>query len=137
MWFELEFIINELYIVSILLKNMHLQVLVFTLSSGTRWFQKGKFVYWFELCCLHKLIAQGSIFIRFLGLIKLQVNVKFRRLFTSMLIFLFFKVAISDNLALFILFFSFFFFRLSLQYHPDKNKAKGAQEKFSQINNGI
>ncbi|KAG4925281.1 hypothetical protein JHK87_050821 [Glycine soja] len=27
------------------------------------------------------------------------------------------------------------FHKLSLQYHPDKNKAKGAQEKFSQINN--
>ncbi|KAK7395086.1 hypothetical protein VNO78_15628 [Psophocarpus tetragonolobus] len=27
------------------------------------------------------------------------------------------------------------FHKLSLQYHPDKNKSKGAQEKFSQINN--
>ncbi|XP_061366414.1 dnaJ protein ERDJ3A [Gastrolobium bilobum] len=27
------------------------------------------------------------------------------------------------------------FHKLSLQYHPDKNKAKGAQEKFAQINN--
>ncbi|KAL2330714.1 hypothetical protein Fmac_018295 [Flemingia macrophylla] len=27
------------------------------------------------------------------------------------------------------------FHKLSLQYHPDKNKAKSAQEKFSQINN--
>ncbi|KAF3331785.1 dnaJ protein ERDJ3A [Carex littledalei] len=27
------------------------------------------------------------------------------------------------------------FHKLSLQYHPDKNKAKGAQEKFSEINN--
>ncbi|XP_028764492.1 dnaJ protein ERDJ3A-like [Neltuma alba] len=27
------------------------------------------------------------------------------------------------------------FHKLSLQYHPDKNKNKGAQEKFSQINN--
>lgn len=27
-------------------------------------------------------------------------------------------------------------FRLSLKYHPDKNKNKGAQEKFSEINNG-
>lgn len=27
-------------------------------------------------------------------------------------------------------------FRLSLQYHPDKNKNKGAQEKFAEINNG-
>ena len=27
--------------------------------------------------------------------------------------------------------------RLSLQYHPDKNKSKGAQEKFAEINNGI
>lgn len=26
--------------------------------------------------------------------------------------------------------------RLSLQYHPDKNKNKGAQEKFAEINNG-
>ena len=32
---------------------------------------------------------------------------------------------------------SFFFCRLSLQYHPDKNKNKGAQEKFAEINNGI
>lgn len=29
------------------------------------------------------------------------------------------------------------FCRLSLQYHPDKNKNKGAQEKFAEINNGI
>lgn len=29
-----------------------------------------------------------------------------------------------------------FFFRLSLQYHPDKNKNKGAQSKFEEINNG-
>ncbi|KAL7227525.1 hypothetical protein ACSBR1_022390 [Camellia fascicularis] len=28
-----------------------------------------------------------------------------------------------------------FFCRLSLQYHPDKNKNKGAQEKFAEINN--
>lgn len=28
------------------------------------------------------------------------------------------------------------FCRLSLQYHPDKNKNKGAQEKFAEINNG-
>ncbi|KAL6987851.1 hypothetical protein U1Q18_013597 [Sarracenia purpurea var. burkii] len=28
-----------------------------------------------------------------------------------------------------------FFCRLSLQYHPDKNKSKGAQEKFAEINN--
>lgn len=28
------------------------------------------------------------------------------------------------------------FYRLSLQYHPDKNKNKGAQEKFAEINNG-
>lgn len=28
------------------------------------------------------------------------------------------------------------FIRLSLQYHPDKNKNKGAQEKFAEINNG-
>ncbi|KAK6943160.1 DnaJ domain [Dillenia turbinata] len=27
------------------------------------------------------------------------------------------------------------FHKLSLQYHPDKNKAKGAQEKFAEINN--
>lgn len=27
--------------------------------------------------------------------------------------------------------------RLSLQYHPDKNKSNGAQEKFAEINNGI
>lgn len=27
--------------------------------------------------------------------------------------------------------------RLSLQYHPDKNKTKGAQEKFAEINDGI
>ncbi|KAK5804379.1 DnaJ subfamily C member 16 [Gossypium arboreum] len=27
------------------------------------------------------------------------------------------------------------FHKLSLQYHPDKNKSKGAQEKFSEINN--
>jgi hypothetical protein len=27
--------------------------------------------------------------------------------------------------------------RLSLQYHPDKNKNKGAQEKFAEINNGM
>lgn len=26
--------------------------------------------------------------------------------------------------------------RLSLQYHPDKNKNKAAQEKFAEINNG-
>jgi curved DNA-binding protein CbpA len=26
--------------------------------------------------------------------------------------------------------------RLSLKYHPDKNKGKGAQEKFEEINNG-
>lgn len=26
--------------------------------------------------------------------------------------------------------------RLSLKYHPDKNKNKGAQEKFAEINNG-
>lgn len=26
--------------------------------------------------------------------------------------------------------------RLSLKYHPDKNKSKGAQEKFAEINNG-
>lgn len=26
--------------------------------------------------------------------------------------------------------------RLSLQYHPDKNKDKGAQQKFAEINNG-
>ncbi|KAF8394892.1 hypothetical protein HHK36_018830 [Tetracentron sinense] len=29
------------------------------------------------------------------------------------------------------------FHKLSLQYHPDKNKNKGAQEKFAEINNGI
>lgn len=29
------------------------------------------------------------------------------------------------------------FGRLSLQYHPDKNKQKGAQQKFEEINNGI
>lgn len=29
------------------------------------------------------------------------------------------------------------FSRLSLQYHPDKNKNKGAQEKFAEINNGM
>ncbi|KAF7143302.1 hypothetical protein RHSIM_Rhsim05G0219200 [Rhododendron simsii] len=28
------------------------------------------------------------------------------------------------------------FHKLSLQYHPDKNKNKGAQEKFAEINNG-
>jgi len=27
--------------------------------------------------------------------------------------------------------------RLSLQYHPDKNKNKGAQEKLAEINNGM
>lgn len=27
------------------------------------------------------------------------------------------------------------FHKLSLQYHPDKNKNKGAQEKFAEINN--
>jgi hypothetical protein len=26
--------------------------------------------------------------------------------------------------------------RLSLKYHPDKNKDKGAQQKFEEINNG-
>ncbi|PWA64337.1 DnaJ domain-containing protein [Artemisia annua] len=29
------------------------------------------------------------------------------------------------------------FHKLSLQYHPDKNKNKGAQEKFAEINNGM
>lgn len=29
------------------------------------------------------------------------------------------------------------FYRLSLKYHPDKNKNKGAQEKFAEINNGM
>ncbi|KAK8512164.1 hypothetical protein V6N13_097170 [Hibiscus sabdariffa] len=28
------------------------------------------------------------------------------------------------------------FHKLSLQYHPDKNKSKSAQEKFAEINNG-
>lgn len=31
----------------------------------------------------------------------------------------------------------FFSSRLSLQYHPDKNKNKGAQERFAEINNGM
>lgn len=31
---------------------------------------------------------------------------------------------------------SLFACRLSLKYHPDKNKAKGAHEKFAEINNG-
>ncbi|KAK4396101.1 DnaJ protein ERDJ3A [Sesamum angolense] len=65
------------------------------------------------------LVVVGLMFILFveskkldpykvLGLIEMRVNVKSRKPSTSM---------------------------LSLQYHPDKNKNKGAQEKFSEINN--
>ncbi|XP_024967858.1 dnaJ protein ERDJ3A isoform X2 [Cynara cardunculus var. scolymus] len=41
----------------------------------------------------------------------------------------------SSNFLQFICFSHCAYCRLSLQYHPDKNKNKGAQEKFAEINN--
>ena len=87
-----------------------------------------------------ELIVHAVQFFRFLGLIKMQVSGKFRRLLTSMYAWYScchtsscrFNLVTDISLLTYV-----YFFRLSLQYHPDKNKSKGAQEKFSQINNGI
>lgn len=43
----------------------------------------------------------------------------------------------SHSMVWDLIFVGYFFGRLSLKYHPDKNKENGAQEKFSEINNGI
>jgi hypothetical protein len=75
----------------------------------------------------------------------MPANGTFRKPFTSMFgIFYVFNFSISEYDAIWFQpiaqtnnpIFFIYIYRLSLKYHPDKNKGKGAQEKFEEINNG-
>lgn len=105
-------------------------------DQGTRWFQNGEFLLCMGFYCLHKLIYALQ-FYQVLGVDKnagqREIQKAFHKYayFVLLITFLHIDLVLCDDLA------DTLFSRLSLQYHPDKNKAKGAQEKFAQINNGI